>query len=232
MQNSTWKMIYLARRNPQLAAADFAQAWREHSALGRQCVNVQERVRGVTQCVRIFDGTWPEDASVDYDGVNLLLLRDRSSADAIWTDKETLAIMRPDEPRVFDRYVREFTLVAREHVLLQHAPQGGAGNAVLVAFVRRAPTTGPDEFQSTLSQALLAPTWHNVRCVTVNWVEPERPAGYDFDAIVEWWFADADTMATQLAGYALHSQLPPAWGQACDRSATVWMPTQVSHRRP
>ena len=83
MQNSTWKMIYLARRNPQLAAADFAQAWREHSALGRQCVNVQERVRGVTQCVRIFDGTWPEDASMDYDGVNLLLLRDRSSADAI-----------------------------------------------------------------------------------------------------------------------------------------------------
>ena len=233
MQNSTWKMIYLARRNPQLAAADFAQAWREHSALGRQCVNVQERVRGVTQCVRIFDGTWPEDASVDYDGVNLLLLRDRSSADAIWTDKETLAIMRPDEPRVFDRYVREFTLVAREQVLLQHAcPQGNVGSAVLVAFVRRAAAMACEEFQRTLSQALLAPTWHNVRCVTVNWVKPERPAGYDFDAIVEWWFADADTMATQLAGSALHSQLPPAWGQACDRSATVWMPTQVSHRRP
>lgn len=232
MQNSTWKMIYLARRNPQLAAADFAQAWREHSALGRQCVNVQERVRGVTQCVRLFDGIWPEDASVDYDGVNLLLLRDRSSADAIWTDAETLAIMRPDEPRVFDRYVREFTLVAREQVLLQQAPEAHPGDAVLVAFVRRAPTMTAEDFQRTLSHALQEARWPGVRRVSVNWTEPERPAGYDFDAIVEWWFADADTMATQLAGPALHSQLPPAWAKACERSATVWMPTQVSHRRP
>ena len=41
---SQWKMIYLARRNPALMAEDFPQAWREHSALGRQCVNVADRV--------------------------------------------------------------------------------------------------------------------------------------------------------------------------------------------
>jgi hypothetical protein len=40
-----WKMIYLARRNPALRPEEFAQAWREHSALGRQCRNVGQRVK-------------------------------------------------------------------------------------------------------------------------------------------------------------------------------------------
>ena len=35
----------------------------------------------------------------------------------IWNDPETLAVMRPDEPRVFSTYVREFTLVCEERVL-------------------------------------------------------------------------------------------------------------------
>ena len=130
--DGSWKMIYLARRNPRLAPEEFPQAWREHSALGRQCRNVQERVLGVTQCVRLLATDLPPDASTAYDGVNLLRLRDRESADAIWTDPETLAIMRPDELRVFDRHVRDCALVAQEQVLVD----GPAGAAVLLAFSR------------------------------------------------------------------------------------------------
>ena len=100
-----WKMIYLARRNPGLAAQDLPQAWREHSALGRQCRNVQDKVLGVMQCSRVRDEGSENDglsgASTAYDGVNLLRLRDLSVATDIWDDPGTQANKRPGEPRVF-----------------------------------------------------------------------------------------------------------------------------------
>lgn len=114
-----WKMIYLAKRNPALAPEDFPQAWREHSALGRQCRNVRDKVLGVRQCSRVLErADVPCGASTAYDGVNLLTLRDRQAADDIWSDEETLRIMRPDEPRVFSTYVRDFALTACETVLV------------------------------------------------------------------------------------------------------------------
>lgn len=222
-----WKMIYLARRNPQLAAEDFAQAWREHSALGRQCRNVQERVTGVTQCVRVLDGQWPADASTGFDGVNLLRLRDRESADAIWSDPETLAVMRPDEPRVFDRYVRDCALVAQERMLAA----GPEGDAVLLVGLRRRPGVEPADFARAL--ALNPPGWPGQGRVVLNLVQPQRPPGYDFDAIVECWFSDAEAMARALAAApSLRRQLPVLYETVCSAHASVFLPTRVSHRRP
>ncbi|RFO94979.1 hypothetical protein DIC66_20655 [Rhodoferax lacus] len=260
-----WKMIYLARRNPALAPEDFAQAWREHSALGRQCRNVQDKVLSVTQCARLLDAV-PAGCSTDFDGVNLLGLRDRQAANDIWSDAETLAIMRPDEPRVFDRYVRDFTLVASEQVLRaaplkgpHEGPNAGAhaglhgglhegprGDAVLVAFVRRQAAVSPADFQQALAQS--ASAWADARCVVLNTVEAARPPGYDFDAIVEWWFASADALRLALqtqplrAGAAADLQAgaaaPLQTGAAaylhavCAMQDTVFMATGVSHRRP
>ena len=53
----SWKMIYLALRNPALAPEDFPQAWREHSALGAGCTNVRDKVKSVRQCSRDLDNT-------------------------------------------------------------------------------------------------------------------------------------------------------------------------------
>lgn len=220
-----WKMIYLARRNPALAASDFAQAWREHSALGRQCRNVQDKVLGVTQCTRLLTRA-PAGASTEYDGVNLLRLRDRQAADDIWSDPETLAIMRPDEPRVFDRYVRDFTLVAREEVLRE----GPAGEAVLLGFLRRLPRVAPADFGRALAQAGLP--WPQARRVVLNTVEPQRPPGYDFDVIVEWWFDDAEALRAALGTGALQRALPLLMTVVGDPAAPVFMATGVSHRRP
>lgn len=224
-----WKMIYLARRNPALAAGDFAQAWREHSALGRQCRNVQDKVLGVTQCTRLRDGG--EDgglrgASLDYDGVNLLQLRDLDVATDIWNDPETQAIMRPDEPRVFDRYVRDFTLVAHERVLCAHAP----GDAVLVGFMRRLPALGQAAFLKALAQ--VPSPWPQAGRLVLNAVAPERPVGYDFDAIVEWWFADADALRSALGSRDLREQLSVPIGALCHLETAVFMATGVTHRRP
>lgn len=219
-----WKMIYLARRNPALAAEDFAEAWRGHSALGRQCRNVQDKVLAVTQCARLLPGA-PSGCRSDFDGVNLLQLRDRQAADDIWSDAETLAIMRPDEPRVFDRYVREFTLVASEQVLRQ----GPRGDAVLVGFLRRQAAVAEADFWQVLERA--ASPWLAASQVVLNTVEAERPPGYDFDAIVEWWFADADALRTALQMRPLPAAVAPLHA-VCEAEASVFMATGVSHRRP
>ena len=220
-----WKMIYLARRNPALSAEAFAQAWREHSALGRQCQNVQDKVISVTQCCRLLDRV-PNHASVAYDGVNLLVLRDRQAADDIWTDPETLAIMRPDEPRVFDGYVRNFTMVAREH-----SRQGVAGgNAVLVAFLKRANAIQPSVF--TQAFATSNPDWPTLRACVVNLTEPGRPQGYDFDAVVEWWFDDEASLRQTFESCPLSQALPAHQQTVCEPGTMVFMATCVTHRRP
>ncbi len=249
-----WQMIYLARRNPALAPEDFAQAWREHSALGRQCRNVQDKVLGVTQCTRLR-GPGEEDgglrgASTDYDGVNLLQLRDLSVASDIWNDPETLATMRPDEPRVFSTYVRDFTLVCRARVL-RAAPATGVA---LFGFVRRAAHTSPAAFGAAWADGpaapwLAAPALQGALRVVHHSVVQTPPPGYDYDGIAEWWFASADAARaafasggsgcsssanTSAGGCAtdLRAQLPAIFSAMTDLERSVFMFTGVTHRRP
>ena len=246
-----WKMIYLAKRNPALAADDFAQAWREHAALGKQCTNVRDKVLGVQQCTRLrSDGA--EDAklhgaSTDYDGVNLLQLRDLDVATDIWNDPETLAIMRPDEPRVFSTYVRDFTLVCSEQVL-RDAP---ACPVAVFGFLRRNPGVSKSAFDTAWNNGpqdawLSAPALDNARRVVHNHVVQTPPEGYDYDAIAEWWFDSADAARAAFADSRngngapdmrsnvrdLRCQLPAPYSALVDLTQSVFMFTQVTHQRP
>lgn len=239
-----WKMIYLARRNPALAAGDFAQAWREHSTLGHQCRNVQAKVLDVTQCVLQREGgengslNSSEDgglcgASIDYDGVNLLQLRDLGVASDIWSDPETLAIMRPDEPRVFSTYVRDFTLVCRERVLHDAPPTG----VVLFGFLRRGTHVSSADFDAAWATGpaqrwLAAPALRGALRVVHNRVVQTPPEGYDYDGIAEWWFDSAEAVRAAFGPSDLRGQLPAAYRAVADLERSVFMFTQVSHRRP
>lgn len=232
-----WKMIYLARRNPGLAAQDLPQAWREHSALGRQCRNVQDKVLGVMQCSRVRDEGSENDglsgASTAYDGVNLLRLRDLSVATDIWDDPETQAIMRPDEPRVFSTYVREFSLVCAEHVQRDAPPTG----VVVFGFLHRLPSVSPTAFRSawtieTATAWLDAPALYSTQRVVHNLVVQPPPVGYDFDGIAEWWFADGDAARAAFASGNIVQQLPKAYSAIADLAQSVFMFTQVTHQRP
>ena len=251
-----WKMIYLARRNPALAPQDFAQAWREHSALGRQCRNVQDKVLGVQQCTRLRsdgqvlaeDGGLP-GASTDYDGVNLLQLRDLAVATDLWSDPETLAIMRPDEPRVFSTYVRDFTLVCRERVL-RCAPNGEpvALPVAVFGFLRRRAGVSASDFAAAWADGppadwLAAPALQQAQRVVHNSVVQAPPAGYDYDGIAEWWFASAEAARSAFggggvsggssgAGGGLRGQLPAAHSAVADLERSVFLFTQVPHQRP
>jgi hypothetical protein len=225
-------MIYLARRNPALAPQAFAQAWREHSALGRTCRNVQDRVLAVAQCSRVLGPELP-GACADHDGVALLALRDAQSAQDIWSDPETLAVMRPDEPRVFAGYVRDFTLVGRERVLRP----GAHGACAVIAFVRRRATLSKAAFDDAWcsdnsARWLDAPALRHATRVVHNAVEQAPPPGYEFDGIAEWWF---DTPAVAVAAFGpegIPAGLPSALAGVADPTRSVFMFTHVTHSRP
>lgn len=229
----SWKMIYLARRNPALAPEAFAQAWREHSALGRQCRNVGERVKSVTQCARVLDAAILPGAAQDHDGVNLLQLRDLESARAIWSDPETLAVMRPDEPRVFSTYVRDFSLVCRE-LLLRAGPRTGV---CLSGFLRRRADLTPNAYR--LGWLASAPGRHlasgplaQARRIVHNEVVEPPPPGYEFDTICEWWFDSLDEIDQAFGRRELREQLPVPLARLLDLPGSVFMLTTVTHSRP
>lgn len=219
-----WKMIYLARRNPVLAAADFPQAWREHSALGRQCQNVAQRVQSVAQCSRVL-GAQPSVFAQTYDGVNLMVLADRVSGIALWSDPDTLSVMRPDEPRVFADYVRNFSMLCREQVLFSELPEPArpqTGDSLLIGFLQCQPAwQGTAVSPQELPAAWLAGGLAHARRVVCNVVDEEPPAGYGYRYIVEWWFEDV-AQALAAAEGVKHA----ASGEC------VFMLTQVTHSRP
>lgn len=231
------KLIYLAQRNPALRPEQFAQAWREHSALGAGCSNVRELVLGVMQCSRVLDGAPIRGASTAHDGVNLLRLRDLASAAAIWNDPETLAIMRPDEPRVFARYVREVALVCREHALRDAPREPVCLGACLVGFLRRArgDAAGCNRAWADANPAGWlggGPFAACVRVVDNEVIEPPPPA-VDFDRVCEWWYADAARAArAAFAGDDLRARLPRELSTLIDSQRSVFVLTRVTHRRP
>lgn len=223
--SSVWKMIYLAQRNPSLAAEDFPQAWREHSALGRQCKNVGQRVKAVAQCARALEAMTPA-LSAAYDGVNLLVLADRESGAAIWNDPETLAVMRPDEPRVFADYVRNFSMLCHEQVLFSsaHAEERPAnGDTLLIGFLQ---AQSPWSKTSVVEDGALQATWRKwgieqqALRVVCNVVDEEPPAGYGYRYVVEWWFSGVGQ--AQAAAAQWHAEV------AAD---DVLMLTMVTHSR-
>lgn len=228
-----WKMIYLARRNPALAPEQFPQAWREHSALGAGCTNVRDRIVSVAQCSRILEVPVLPGASVEHDGVNLLALRDLSAATDIWNDAETLAVMRPDEPRVFATYVRNFTLVCEERPL-RDVPRT---RTALFGFLRRRVQVDAPAWRAFMARpatrsALLAGAFAAAGRVVHDAVHLAPPPGYEFDAILEWWFESPAAVRAAFGERDVREGLR-AW--ACpvlDLDRSVFMFTSVTHSRP
>ena len=231
-QAAVWKLIYLARRNPALAAQDFAQAWREHSALGRQCRNVGQRVKAVAQCSRQLQAQ-AGGLSTDYDGVNLMVLADREAGSVIWSDPETLAVMRPDEPRVFAGYVRNFSLLCRQQLLHgrlpgQVLPQ--KEQVILIGFLQRS-----DVWQGAAPMPeQCPPQWQGgglklASRIVCNLLDEEAPAGYGYRYVVEWWF---DSVEQAMSAALALGDAPEQQGGAFGWGEHVFMLTTVTHARP
>ncbi|HEU0197646.1 MAG TPA: EthD domain-containing protein [Nevskiaceae bacterium] len=225
-----WKLIYLAQRNPTLTAAQFPQAWREHSAKGKQCRNVQDKIHDVSQCTRALS-VRAKGLDTGHDGVGVMCLRDLAAATEIWSDAETLAIMRPDEPRVFSTYTRNFTLIAQEHCV-RDVPRGAAA---LFGFLRRRSGTNRAEFEAGWLDGsprwLAAPALSQVtRRVVHNAVGLVPPPGYDYDGIGEWWFGSLADLKQALAA-GVQGLLPGAYAKLLEWETSTFIATRVTHAR-
>lgn len=216
---------------PRARSGGFPQAWREHSALGQQCRNLQDKVCGVVQCSRLLDLDLP-GATRDYDGVNLLGLRDLAVASDLWNDAETLAIMRPDEPRVFSTYVRNFTLTCSEHVVRDATRT----DCALFGFLRRRADVSTDAFGTAWLDE--RPAWTDAPALRVatriihNHVVQEPPRGYEYGGIAEWWFDSVQGLQEAFITGSIAAGLPQAYANLIDPGASVFIATHVTHHRP
>ena len=231
--DTMFTLIYLARRNPALLPEEFSQAWREHSALGRLCPNVQAKVTGVSQCSRVLDSDVLPGASPDYDGVNLLELRDLQAASDIWNDPDVRQVMYPDELRVFDGHVRDFSLVS-EALVLKDAPRSAIA---VISFLRRREGIGRAEFSRCWEQEhapllLACPAFRCARRYVQNHVVMDPPPGYDYDGIAELWFESLQEVRSAFADADAGMRIGADLARFSDPARSITMLTRLTHARP
>ena len=74
--------------------------------------------------------------------------------------------------------------------------------------------------------------WNFGQRLVLDWVQEGQPEGYNFDAIVEWWFEDTNQLIERLSPTAVQIQLQTALDKLCHLQTSVFMATQVTHQRP
>jgi hypothetical protein len=216
----TAKLIYLARRNPTLAAADFPEAWRSHSRLASTLgANFGQHFPRVRQCVKVWDEDLPQPYANDYDGSALLTMKSHDDLKAAQSHPDALSTMRDDELRVFAEHAANFTLAAEE--------TGGFGDpdgqAVLLRFVARADAVSPAAFQhawAELSDRMARAAVAGARGLILNRVVESPGPRYAFAGISELWFEDVETARQAAWSEALQSACAAVDGLS-DRAGTV-----------
>lgn len=225
MSQEVVKLIYLARRNPALSLEQFPRRWRQHALLGGSLPSLRGNFVQVAQCLNLYDRAVVPRASLDFDGVNLLTLKDRSVATAMNQNDDVHDIMLPDELATFSTYVRHFSLPSVEQVV-----NGGPMQLYcLVTFLKRDRHLDVAAFGAAMIEALGAASRSGGRSV-VNLVE-DRPPGYNFDAITENWFANVEeaTSITRTPDYKAYLARRSA---LCDEARSVAMMTRINHSWP
>lgn len=190
-------LIYLPKRNPNLSIDEFVSAWKEHSQLGKTCINVRKFITHAKQCARIG---YPdlEGISQIYDGVAILTLSEGTQSSQIWNDPEVLATMKPDELRVFDSYVKSFTLETTSlYSKFDTDESYGYGLIQLLSIGDRSTTGHRDQELSELfrEQANRNPQPF-IKQEIVHAVTHQPSPQYNYDYVIETWFdSKEDAMA-------------------------------------
>lgn len=181
------KMIYLARRNPATDHAEFLDNWAGHAELSGRFPAIAGNFRRVIQCDAQPENDLPTGVSTDYDGVNLLTMRTVGGMAGVWQDPAVRDHMEPDELRVFSGYVRDFTIICAEEVILD----GPYTERVALRFLARRPEVDRKSFVARWSgqggRAVISVGGPLRRIVHDHRLFP-APEGYDYDGIEELWF--------------------------------------------
>jgi hypothetical protein len=180
----------------------------------------------VAQCINVYDRTTVPRASLEHDGVNILTLADPAFATTMWQSDEVQELILPDELQTFDTYVRYFSLVTRENVVIDRpmAP------FCLLLFLKRDRHLSEDDFIAALCAAHGRMAGHGGRAV-VNCVV-DRPPGYNFDAVTELWFASEEAAAAFLTSPAYAEAYATERHRIADDMRTLTMWTRINYTRP
>jgi hypothetical protein len=189
-----YKLIYLARRNPAIAATDFPKAWRDHSLLASTFVTtLGSHFRGVRQCVKVLDADAPSSFNNNHDGSALLSMKSWDDLMAARYHPHALDELKRDEERVFADYVDKWTMALEEHPVVT----GGDGTGVILSFMVRRPDVDAETFDARIKSECIRIAGvpgiaEHIRSFTVNRTVDMAAAPYDFSAVLELWFDDPE----------------------------------------
>jgi hypothetical protein len=215
------KLIYLARRNPDLTAEGFVERWRRHGALGMSLPRWRNIWRYV-HCDVLVPSIDVPGLTPGYDGVGLIWHRSSATRRAHREDTGSQAIMEADELDTFAELVRNFCALYEEQTLVD---DGADAPVKLFRFFSRATAVTEDRLHEDIAplaaslalrdeaiSGLVRRYVHNYR------MKPEAKAwGLGYEWVEEMWFDSledaASAQAALLANAPLRRLLAPATAQ-------------------
>ena len=238
-QSTTYKLIYLARRNPLVKREDWPRTWRSHAIFASQFPVLEARIDWMRYCNRVdvpvLDGR-PCDVpnlSTEHDGVAVAASDVLESLNGTGFSEEDRTLIDNDELRVFDMLTPNFTYYCAERPILD----GAMGEAAVFTFLARKPGVSREEFtdrwcgnDAGIGERAAAAVGTATRFVFNEPVHDPLPL-FPFDGIIEAWFADTDEALRSVTG----DKLPPVrrdLAEFCDLEKSVVILTTPSHRWP
>jgi hypothetical protein len=231
-----YKVVYLARRNPTITPEDWPRTWRSHAVYCSQFPAVGASIRHLLYCNRTLNATLdgkpfaPPELNQDFDGSAVVASDDK----ALWTldvAPDLKALVDADELRIFTTYARHFSLNCQETF---NAGSGPSKVAVL-RFLARKPSLSSEAFEAKWqeSQAELAAKAASADSNIVHYVHDRvrmpPPAGYEFEAIVETWFTDAESAMRSFSNPALSAAFRE-YDTLSDPARNITLLTHTVHR--
>lgn len=235
----SYKLIYLARRNPTVSRADWPKVWRSHSKFASQFPGLPAGITFARYCNRIeqptLDGLPVNLAglSVAHDGASIgvsdsiALLQGGAFTDA------QMRLIEQDERRVFDRLTVEFSFYCTETPVRD----GPAGEAVVFQFLARPPDIPRVTFRERLSgdharivKQMLAQSGSITR-YTHNFPLHLPLSDFPFEAISECWYTTVDDAVRSLRDGTL-SPVQQDLAAFTDPVRNVWLLTDICMRFP
>jgi hypothetical protein len=232
-----YKFIYLAKRNPSVAAEDWPRHWRSHPKFVSQFPVVSAEITTLNYCARVLQPSLdgrpfdPPGATRDYDGVAVVGGPSKELHDQ-QMPPDVLAKVLDDEIRVFGDHTKNFSFKAEESLVLGGAPGQGA----VIRFLIRKPGTSREDFLAAWKGRPAETARRSVAAGAVvrhvhNEIVAKPPPGYEFDGIAETWFATADEATRAFVDPAL-APLADELASICDMERSVTILTYVVYRWP
>jgi hypothetical protein len=233
-----YKLIYLARRNPNVAWEDWPETWRSHSKFAGTFPGLRGGIKYSRYCSRI-DSPSLEGRPADipglsraHDGVAIAFSDTIEVLQGGVFNTKQRALIDCDELRVFDRLTPEFSFYCTEAAVRE----GNMGEAAVFRFLVRRPELSRVAFvdrllgeHANVARDVVGPLGAVTRYAhDAPLHRPPHPL-FPFEAITECWYATVEDAVRSLS----QAQLAPVEQDLeafCDVERSVSILTQVCNR--